>query len=57
MTLGLMIGTIILWAIIGALLLRFVIGGVMDCFKRGRQAPISSWVGMLIAIIVICLLL
>lgn len=57
MTVSLFLATCFLWLIVGALILRFVIGGVIDCFKKGTKASIASWVGFVIATILLLLLL
>ena len=43
----------VIWLTIAALILRFTIGGLIDCIKRGKQAPLSSWIGAVIAVIAI----
>lgn len=50
-----MIGTVILWLIIGALLLRFTIGSVIDVLKKGSAAPITSWIGFLVVLIIVAI--
>lgn len=50
-----MIGTVILWLIIGALLLRFTIGSVIDVLKKGSDAPITSWIGFLVVLIIVAI--
>lgn len=57
MTFGYFLGTIILWLIVAAVFLRFIVRGVINCFKHGPDAPLSNWVGLVIAIILICMLL
>ena len=47
----------IVWLVIAALLLRFTIGGLIDCIKRGKQAPISSWIGAAITVLGILMVL
>ena len=41
----------VIWLTIAALLLRFTIGGLIDCIKRGKQAPLSSWIGAAITVL------
>ena len=52
MTFGLFLGTILLWLVVLALLARFVIGGVIDCFKKGSKAGLSSWIGCTLGVII-----
>lgn len=42
----------VLWLIIAALTLRWVIGGTIDCFKKGSKAPLLSWMGFVVGIVI-----
>lgn len=57
MTFLTLIGLWVVWLIIGGLILRFILGGAIDCFKRGKQAPLSSWAGLVILITIILVLI
>lgn len=57
MTFMTLIGIWVVWLIIGGLILRFILGGAIDCFKRGKQAPLSSWTGLFLLILLLVLIL
>ena len=52
MTMTMLLLTWILWLVIGALILRWIVGGTIDCFKHGSKASIISWMGFTIGIII-----
>ena len=52
MTLGLIIGTWIVWLIIFTLLIRFIFGGIIDVLKKGSKAGFLSWFGVTVAIVI-----
>jgi len=47
----------ILWLVIGALLLRWIVGGFIDCLKKGSQAPMTSWMGFVVGAVIITIVL
>lgn len=57
MTFMTLIGIWVVWLIIGGFILRFILGGAIDCFKRGKQAPLSSWAGLFLLILLFVLIL
>lgn len=56
MTFFTLLGMWIVWLIIAALLLRWIVGGTIDCLKHGRKAGITSWMGFALAVIILYIL-
>lgn len=52
MTVCLLLATWVLWLVVFALILRFILGGVIDCFKKGSKAGLSSWIGCTLGVII-----
>ena len=50
MTVWILFGTLIFWLIVFTLLIRLVVGGIIDVFKKGSRAGFFSWLGVSIAI-------
>jgi len=56
MTFTMLLLTWLLWLAIFALILRWIIGGTIDCFKRGSKASLTSWMGFTLAIIILAII-
>ena len=56
MTMTMLLLTWLLWLLIGALILRWIVGGTIDCFKKGSNAGLTSWMGFTLGIIIVSIL-
>lgn len=56
MTVCLLLATWIFWIIVLALVLRFILGGVIDCFKKGSKAGLGSWMGFTVGVIIVLII-
>ena len=56
MTVCLLLATWIFWIIVLALVLRFILGGVIDCFKKGSRAGLGSWMGFTVGAIIVLII-
>ena len=56
MTILNLLGIWVVWLIIAAIILRFSIGGAIECFKKGRNAKFIDWMGLASLITIILIL-
>ena len=56
MTMTMLLLTWLLWLAIGALILRWIVGGTIDCFRKGSKASLTSWMGFTVGIIILSII-